>query len=155
LKIKKLFIYEIIAIAVLLSVATFAIVLNPLLESQKTNQAIGLFNQVAYPEQETTIQRGLDAYADFNYSSYEPAILRIDLSCQESQTNGYLTVYCNGRFVAYAYLSPESPVSIVGVSIAGVDLAKPNDYNNIQFTSESQDGFEGTFFYQIKLRGSR
>ena len=162
MKLKKLLFVEIAAVAIVLVVILFFVEVSPYLASSKPNSQIGLYNQKEFARGNVTLTVGQTAGAQFNYSSYDPAILVIDLAFQNWQTPGYLSLYCNGLIIATIYASSSNPtVRFTTISVSGWDWVKPPSLNSftygneVTFSSEPQNGYEGTFDYQISIRGSR
>jgi hypothetical protein len=162
LKLKKLLFVEIATVAIVLVAILFFVEVSPYLASSKPNSQIGLYNQKEFARDNVTLAVGQTAGAQFNYSSYDPAILVIDLAFQNWQTPGYLSLYCNGRIIATIYASSSNPtVRFTTISVSGWDWVKPPSLNSftygneVTFSSDPQNGYEGTFDYQISIRGSR
>jgi hypothetical protein len=162
LKLKKLFAIEIASVIVVLVIIMFFVEVTPYLVSSKPNAQIGVYNQKEFAKDIVTLASGQTASAQFNYSTYDPAILIIDLTFQNWQTPGYLSLYCNGRIIATVYASTANPeIHFTTISVSGWDWVKPpstNSFtygNEVTFSSEPQNGYEGTFSYQISIRGSR
>lgn len=161
MKFKKLLIIEVVAIVVIVSVALVLVEGVPNFVSS-SQPSIGLYNQREFAKGTVTLGAGEIASAQFNYSSFDPAILIIDLTFQNWQTTGSLTVLCNGRNIATILASPDYPTTrLTTISVSGWDWVKPPSINSftygneITFQSEPQNGFEGTFSYHISIRGSR
>ena len=162
MKLKKLFAFEVAAIVLVLGVLLFFVEVSPYLISSKLSSSIGMYNQQEFAKNVATLAKGQSARAQFNYTSTDPAIVVLDLSFQSFQTPGDLKVYCNGRLVTTLHVSPSTPqVRLNVITVSGADWIKistatPYTYGNeITFTSSSQTGYEGTFGYQIDIRGSR
>jgi hypothetical protein len=162
LKLKKLFLVEIVTVVVILVFIMLFVEVTPYLASSKPNSQIGVYNQKEFASDLVTLAIGESAYARFNYSTYDPAILVIDLSFQNWQTPGYLTLYCNGRIIATVYASSSNPtMHFTTISVSGWDWVQPPSLNSftygneVTFTSEPQNGYEGTFSCVISIRGSR
>jgi hypothetical protein len=162
LKLKKLFVAEIASVAIVLVVVLFSVEVIPYLASSATDSQIGIYNQKEYAKDTVFLTLGQTATAQFNYSTYDPAILVVDLAFQSWEIPGYMTLYCNGRIIATFLASPNNPtVRFTTISVSGWDWVKPPSNNaltygnEVTFVSESESGYEGTFSYDIGIRGSR
>ena len=103
----------------------------------------------------------------FNYSTYDPAILVVDLKFNDWQRSGTLSLYCNGILFDTLEASPSNPsVESTAITFSGFELVKspPSKLaissvfgygNEISFFSSPENGYEGTFSYQVSIRGSR
>jgi len=96
----------------------------------------------------------------FNYSSFDPAIIILELAIQTCETPGYLSIYCNYRNVASIFIDSQTqPITFNLISVAGIDWAEiPTAMfgrNELLFESEAPNGYEGSLTYQITLKGSR
>jgi hypothetical protein len=166
LNLKKLFLAEIAAVIIVIVIVVIFVEITPYLAASNQGQ-IGVYNQRVYAQKTVTLQAGQVASIRFNYSTYDPAILVVNLKFQDWQKPGNLSVYCNGILIDTFSAQPSSPeVKSTTVTFSGYDLVKPPsaklgiiyqyDYGNeITFMSPFQTGFEGTFNYQISIRGSR
>ncbi len=162
MKLKSLFAFEIAAVAVAIIVIMFFVEFTPYLASSKPNSQIGVYNQREYAKGSVSLAMGQTASAQFNYSTYDPAILVVDLAFQNWQNSGYLSLYCNGRVIATIQATPNNPsVRLTTISVSGWDWVKPPSVNaftygnEVTFVSEPENGYEGNFSYQISIRGSR
>ncbi len=162
MKLKKLFIIEIALVAIVLVAAMVFVEVTPYLASASQNDSVGIYNERIFAEGTVTLSMGGSAGAQFNYSTYDPAILVIDLAFQTWDNSGFLSLYCNGRRIASFLASPQNPtVRLTTISVSGWEWVKPpstNTYtygNEVQFTSRSEDGYVGAFEYTISIRGSR
>jgi len=166
LNLKKLFVFEIAGVIVVIVVVTVFVGITPYLSSSQNGQ-IGVYNQREYAQKTVTLQSGQIASSRFNYTTYDPAILVVDLKFQDWQKSGNLSLYCNGILIDTFEASPSDPyVESTTVTFSGYDLVKPPssrlgisyqfEYGNeITFLSPQENGYEGTFNYQISIRGSR
>lgn len=161
MKFKKLLMVEVASIITILSLVIVFVEVTPNLVSS-SEQSIGVYNQKEFAIGTATLRVGEMASAQFNYSTFDPAILVIDLTFQNWQTPGDLSILCNGRNVATVLASTDNhTIRITTISVSGRDWVKPpsvNSYtygNEVTFKSEPQNGFEGTFSYNINIRGSR
>ncbi len=161
MKIGKLFFAEIFVIITVLVVTVVVIQVDPSLAGSKQAQVIGAFNQNVIGQDTITIVKG-DAFStQFEYSSFEPAIFVLDLTFRDSQSSGYLTLQLNGRYIGSIFVTPEKhQATISAISLTGAEWVKPpsaysNSFTNqIIFSSDSSDGYVGTFDFQISLNGS-
>jgi hypothetical protein len=154
------------AVVAILLVVIFVQVTPYLAASKKTGQ-IGVYNQKLFAQNTVALQQGQRASSQFNYTTYDPAILVIDMKFQNWERPGYLSVYCNGILLVSFLSSPSNPnVQLTTVTFSGYDLVKPPAVrigvslvfaygNEIAFLSPGNNGYEGTFTYEISIRGSR
>jgi hypothetical protein len=161
MKIKNLLMVEVTSIIVILSLVVVFVELTPNLVSS-SSPSIGVYNQRVFSKGTLTLESGAMQSAQFNYSTFDPAILVIDLTFQNWQKPGNLTILCNGRNVATFLATPNNPtIHLTTFSVSGWDWVKPptiNSFvygNEITFRSAAQNGYEGTFSYSIDIRGSR
>jgi len=162
LKLKKLFIVEIASVIVVLVLVLVFVEFTPYLASASQNDSVGMYNEKIFATGNVTLAMGGSAGAQFNYSTYDPAILVIDLAFQTWDNSGFFSLYCNGRRIAAFQATPQNPtMRLTTISVSGWDWVKPpsiNSYtygNEVQFNSESLDGYAGSFEYTISIRGSR
>jgi hypothetical protein len=162
LNLKRLFAIEIGVAVVVIVLVVFFFEVTPYLASSKQSDSVGIYHQKMFAQGVTTLALGQQASAQFNYSTYDPAILVMYLSFQSWQTPGDLSVNCNGRRIATVHASPDNPtIQLTTVSVSGWDWVKPPSLdaytygNEVTFVSEPLGGYEGTFSYQIEIRGSR
>ena len=162
MKLRKLFAVEIASAAVILVVILIVLEVVPYLASASQNSRVEMYNQREFAKGAVTLSRGQIASAQFNYSTYDPAILVVDLTFQNWQTPGRLSLYCNGIIIAHILASPDNPtVRFSTISLSGWDWVKPPSINaftygnEVTFVSDPENGFEGDFSYQISIRGSR
>ena len=161
MRFKKLLMIEVVAIIAIISIVIVFVQITPNLVSSST-PSIGVYNQKEFARGTITLGTGEMSSARFNYSTFDPAILVIDLTFKNWQTSGALTILCNGRNIATFLAKSNNPtISITTISVSGWDWVKPpsiNSYtygNEITFQSKPQNGYAGTFSYQINVRGSR
>jgi hypothetical protein len=159
---KKLFAIEIASAFLVLTAILVVVEVSPYLSSSQANAQIGMYNEKVFAKGLVTLPIGQSASAQFNYSTYDPAILVIDLAFQDWQIPGDLSIYGNGRLIATIHATPDNPtVRLTTISVSGWDWVKPPSINSftygneVSFVSEPANGFEGTFTYQIDIRGSR
>jgi hypothetical protein len=159
---KKLFAAEIAIVVIVLVVILFVVEVSPYLASASLNRQIGMFNQKEFAKGNVTLAVGQSASARFNYTTYDPAILIVDIAFKSWQTPGQLSLYCNGRVIATIQATPDNPnVHFSTISVSGWDYVKPPSIdsftygNEVSFVSDLQNGYVGDFTYQISIRGSR
>ncbi len=163
MKLGKLMMIEASIAVLVLSIAIAAVELTPYLDSSNQNASIGLYHSRDFGKGIITIERGERMRGvSFNYSTYDPAILSIDITTQTCQTPGTLNVACNGKIFAKVAITSENPrIILTAITFSGAEWVEPYYIysrtigNEISFTSEREEGFEGTFTYQINIRGSR
>ena len=169
MNLKKLFVVEIaIAVLVIVVVATF-VGITPYLESSDATGQIGVFKQREYAKETATIQRGQTTVSKFNYDTYDPAILKIDVEFQDWKKPGNLSLYLNYVLIDSFEATPQNPsYKTTTITFSGFDLVKPPPadlgmsssaqffaINLLYFESPTEGGYEGTFSYQVSIRGSR
>jgi hypothetical protein len=162
-KLKKLIIAETLLAVAILLVILFFVEITPYLESSRQNASIGLYNQREYGKGNATIARGqIVRAAQFNYTTSDPAILILDLTFQNWKSTGNLTFAINGRVFSSILATPEnSQMSLAVITVSGEDWVETTSLNSlvfgneITFISSRENGYEGTFDYQISVRGSR
>lgn len=168
MKLKKLIIGEIVIVVVILLAAMVVIEGIPYLEASTQNAAVAMYQQKEYANGAITLRRGEEARTRFNYTTYDPAILVIELSFQSWEFAGNLTFYCNGKPFASIIAQADTPnVSLSVISVSGEDWVQTTTAttrssgstftfgNEITFSSETQSGYAGTFTYRIAVRGSK
>jgi hypothetical protein len=162
LKLKKLIALEIVSAVIILMVILIIVEVTPYLASTNPNDQIGMYNQKEFAKGTVRITKGQIASAQFNYSTYDPAILIVDLAFKNWQTIGHVSLYCNGKLIATINASPDNPkVHFTAISVSGLDWVKPPSVNSftygneVTFVSDPESGYEGDFNYQISIRGSR
>ena len=167
MNLKKLIAIEIAAVVVAIVLITVFVGITPYLSSSGQNSQIGVFNQREYAKESVMLQQGQSVSSRFNYTTYDPAILVVDLKFQDWQKPGSLFMYCNGILVTTFDATPSNPnIESTTITFSGFDLVKPPPSkltmsyqytygNEISFSSPVEKGYEGTFSYQISIRGSR
>jgi hypothetical protein len=162
-KLKKLIIAEIVLVAVILIVALIIIEGIPYLEGSQQTSSVSMYQEREYDKGNVTLARGEKARIRFNYTTYDPSILFIELSFQSWQSPGNLTLFCNGKRFASFVATPEKPtVSLSVISVSGQDWLRTYSStafnstldNEITFSSEPPSGYAGTLNYRIAVRGS-
>ena len=167
MKLGKLIIVEIFAAVVVLLVIVVAIQGIPSFGTSGQSATVSMYEQKEYSHGIATLATGETARTRFNYTTYDPAILTVDLTFSDWQKSGNLTLYCNGREIATVYASPDQPkININALSFSGADWVQPSSAawptlgsffaygNEVSFVS-SPDGFSGSFNYVVSVRGSR
>jgi hypothetical protein len=167
LNLKKLFLVEIAIVIVVVVLITIFVEVTPYLAASSQNGQIGVFNQRTYAQDTVTLQPGGRTSSQFNYTTFDPAILVVDLNFQDWQKPGYLSLYCNGILLVTFEATPKNPyVELTTVTFSGYDIVKspPSKLtgiftfaygNEISLLSPQENGYAGTFDYQIGIRGSR
>jgi hypothetical protein len=162
LKLRKLFVTELAIVIIVLIAVVVVVEVNPALAGSSQSAPIGVFNSKIYAADTVLIAKGESFSTSFDYSSYEPAILVIDVHFSDIQSAGTLNLMCNGRYLGSVYGSPDNPqASLSAISVSGSEWIKPPSAysssfsNQIIFASDSDQGFAGTFNYQVTLKGSR
>ena len=160
-KFKKIITAEIIIFIMVVVVALFIVELNPSLISSKKSESIPMYSEELVATQNMSLVSGQTQYAQFNYSTYEPVVLVLNVQFQNWQSSGYLTFTCNGRNAVTVFATPRNPqIKLEIVTFANSEWVKPpSKYadtftNSVQFTSSSENGFEGYLICQIFLRGT-
>jgi hypothetical protein len=155
MKMQRLLIIEVVTLISIGALAINFVSVNPILESN-SGASLGLFDEKKYSEGTVTLERGGEAVDLFRYPSYEPAILTLNIEYLSVQKSGYLTILCNGRSAGRILATPGSEsIQLTLVTTSGVEWVKANSLNAVVFKSGADDGYEGTFSYEISLRGSR
>jgi hypothetical protein len=160
---KKVVMLEIIIVVIVLAVVMTFVGIIPYLTSSQQSRSIGVYSERVYDEGNVTLIRGKTMQsAIFNYTTFDPAILVLDLNFQTWQAQGNLTISVNSIDLATITPTPEKPqVSLNAVSFSGQDLVTPYavysilSSNQIDFSSKIGEGYAGTFSYRISIRGSR
>jgi hypothetical protein len=167
MKLKRLFAVEIASAVVVIAVIMALVEFLPYLTSASQNNQIGTYNQRQYTQKTVTLQGSERATYQFNYTTYDPAILVVDLHFQNWQTPGYLSLYCNGILIVTVDANPSKPdVQLTSITVSGFDLVKPpppksvisflfSYGNEISLVSAPVNGYAGTFTYTVSIRGSR
>ena len=161
MKLRKLFVAELALVFTVLIVIVVVVEVNPALGGSTQSQDIGAFNQKLFSQGAVSITRATSFSTSFDYSSYEPAVLVIDLKFSTIQSPGTLSATCNGRYIGSVYAADKSHATFSAISMSGTEWVKPPSAyssaftNQIIFSSDADQGFEGIFTYQISLRGSR
>lgn len=167
MKLKNIVTLEIILVVAVLIVVLVVVGVTPYLASSRENDNIGVFNQKEFAQNTISLVAGQRASCRFNYSTFDPAILVIDLAFQSWNTPGQLALYCNGILVVTIEATQRNPnVQLTTVTVSGYDLVRPHYQlsslfstytygNEITFASAVDNGYEGIFSYTISVRGSR
>ena len=167
MNLKKTITLEIASVVVVLVVVLILVQITPYLVSSSKTDQIGVFSQKEFGQNTVSLLAGHKTSCRFNYSTFDPAILVVDLAFQSWQTPGYLSLYCNGILIVTFEATPRNPdVQLTTITVSGYDLVKPHYQlsqvfstytygNEISFVSSVEGGYEGTFSYKISVRGSR
>ena len=164
MKLKKLIIAEITLVVIILFAVLIIIEGIPYLEASQQTSSVSMYQEKEYDKGSVTLAKGDTARTYFNYSTYSPAILVLEISFESWQSPGNLTFYCNYESFGSIVATPEKPsISLTLISLSGADwvqtssltVRSPFDYGNeITFSSELPNGYAGTFNYRISIRGS-
>jgi hypothetical protein len=162
MNLRKLIVIEVGSVILAVVLIIVFIEITPFLSASQKN-SIGMYNQKTYAEGNATLTRGqIIQSSQFNYNTFDPAILVIDLTFQSWQSTGNISLSINGRTIGEIVCLPVNPqVRITAISFSGTDLVEPaSSYsriltNQVYFSSISDGGYEGTFSYKISIRGSR
>lgn len=162
MNLKKIITIEVAVIVVVIALVLIVVEGIPYFVSSSADSSIGIYNQKEFARGTAVLGLGQTSSAQFNYSTYDPAILVIDLTFENWQTSGRLSILCNGRNIATILASPDNPtVRLTTISTSGWDWVKPPSINSftygneVTFVSEPNNGYQGSFKYQIDIRGSR
>ena len=165
MRFKKLFAVEIVLLVAIVAALLFLVEVFPFLASSELSSSITVFSQRGFANDTVTLTAGQKAtaraFVTFNYSTYDPSILVLDLLFNSWQNPGNLSIYCNDKIITTIYASSEKPqVTLNTVSFSGLDWvdsptrASAGAINRIVFVSD-ENGYEGTFSYKLYMRGSR
>jgi hypothetical protein len=160
LRLKQLIVIEIIILVVALLLVGAFVEIAPFLRPSKQSYSIGLYREREYARGNVTLVIGGRSSVRFTYTSYDPAILTLDVAFLTWESPGYLVFRCNNRIFASVFAQPMSPrLSFIVVTFSGREWVEPPSsmfgVNEIAFESESEGGYEGVFDYRISIRGSR
>ena len=168
MKLKQAVLAEMLIVILILVVVLVVVGGIPGLRSSEKNSSVNMYQEKTYAKGNITLERGSSASTRFNYTTYDPAILVVDIGFNSWQSNGNLTLYCNGRAFASILATPDkSHVTINAISVSGADWVQPLSAswptigsffaygNEIAFKSSLNDGYAGSFDYKIDIRGSR
>lgn len=159
MKLRKLILVEVTLVtAVVISLVALIEVTSYLSSSQ--NDSVGLYIEKEFAEGNVSVVPRETAIVRFNYTSYEPAILVLELTFRSWESPGYLIVRCNNKQLRPILADPAKPnITLHVVSVSGVEWVEPMSsmfgMNEVTFQSAVENGFEGNLGYRIKLRGSR
>ena len=160
MKLKRLLIVEVmLLVVVLLSVVAF-VEIAPFLRPSKQSYSIGLYREMEFARGNVTLDSGQRWSVRFTYTSYDPAILTLDVTFLTWESSGDLVFRCNNRIFASVFESPEDAVlSFIVVTFSGREWVEPPSsmfgLNEIAFESDLENGYAGMFNYRISVRGSR
>ena len=160
MKLRRLIAVEIALLVVAVLAVMVFVEYVPFLRSSKQRSSIGLYQEREYARGNLTMAVGQSSSVRFVYSSYDPAILILDITFLTWESPGFLIIRCNYRICASVSAGPENPfVSFAVVSFSGREWVEPPSsmfgLNEISFESELENGYEGMFSYRISIRGSR
>ncbi len=168
MKLKQAVLAEMLTAVLILVVILVVVGGIPGLGSSEQNASVSMYQEKTYVKGNMTLEKGASASARFNYTTYDPAILVVDIDFNSWQSNGNLTLYCNGRAFASIIAAPDRPhVTINAISVSGADWIQPLSAswptigsffaygNELAFKSSLNDGYAGSFDYKIDIRGSR
>jgi hypothetical protein len=124
---KKLIIVEAGAVILVLIVALTLVEVIPNLASSQQNSSIGMYNEKTFAEGNVTLARGTIVQSSkFNYTTFDPAILVLELNFQTWRSPGNLTINVNGNSFATINATPEKPhVKLTAITCSGKDLVEP------------------------------
>lgn len=163
MELKKIIMIEIIVVVIVMIGVLVFVGIIPYLASSQQSRSIGVYNERVFDEGKVTLSRGNSIQSNiFNYTTFDPAILVLELDFQTWEAQGNLTVSVNGFDLATIAPTPENPhVILNAVSFSGKDLVKTYSAksiltdNQVDFSSQTVEGYAGTFSYRISIRGSR
>ena len=167
MNLKKTFVAEIAIIILVIIIVAVFVEISPFLSASNQTGQIGVYNQRQFGQDTVTLGRGQRASSMFNYTTYDPAILVVDLTFKDWKNSGSLSLFCNGILLDTFEVAPGNPsLESTTVTFSGFDLVKPPQSkiavssvfaygNEISFYSPQDNGYEGTFSYQVNIRGSR
>lgn len=160
MKLKGLFILEIaIIIGIVASAMTF-LWLTPDLGSSQQYESLDSYTQKTTPIRYISIIKDQPALVRFNYTSYDPSIIVLDLYFDSIDKPGDFDIFCNYKHAATVSVTQESKkLTLNLVSFSGLDWVEPLTsmfgLNDLVFESNGPNAFLGTISYQITFRGSR
>jgi hypothetical protein len=162
LKLGKLIVAEAFLVVVVIVVVLGVIEFMPSLNSPSQNAPIGVYHQREYGRGNATLALGEVARTQFNYTTFDPAILVLDLDFHSWKKPGVLELACNGRVFASVFASSENPrLRLNVITVSGLEWVQPKSIesfvfgNEITFSSVPVVGYEGSFSYEVNIRGSR
>ena len=160
MKLKKLIVLETTVVASVLVLLVAIVNFTSYLGTSNSTHEVSLYIEKEYALGNLTIVPGEIKYIWFNYSSYEPTILLLELSFKSWKTPGNLNVRCNNNPIKTIFATPENPnISLVVATTSGSEWVEPQSsmfgLNEVIFESDLENGFEGQVSYQIRLRGAR
>ena len=160
MKLRGLFVIEIgIIVAIIVSAVAFLLLL-PGLGSSQQYESMDSYSQKTTPMKYISIINDQPGLVRFNYTSYDPSIIVLDLYFDSIEKPGDFDVFCNYRHVATVSVTPETKKTTLNlVSFSGLDWVEPMTsmfgLNDLVFESKDSNGFLGAISYQISFRGSR
>lgn len=167
LKLKRIVLFEVTAIALIVIFIAVLVEFTPYLTTDAQSSQIDVFQQKEYFRNTVTLASGQRTSAQFNYTTYDPAILVVDIEFANWEKSGYLSLYCNGILIVTFEATPNNPyVELTTITFSGFDIVKPPPPklptsftlaygNEVSLLSTEENGYQGTFSYQVNIRGSR
>ena len=160
MRLKKPLIVEITMLVVALLLVVAFVEIAPFLRPSRQAYSIGLYREREYARGNVTLASGQLWSVRFTYTSYDPAILTLEVTFLTWESPGYLVFRCNNRIFATVLASPENHnLSFIVVTFSGREWVEPPSsmfgVNEIGFESQVENGYEGMFSYKISIRGSR
>jgi hypothetical protein len=142
----------------LLAITAFELI--PSLQPSNDDSSIDMYNSKLHLKGTLSLTSGGFAIIPFEYRSYDPAIIVLELSVLNCENPGNFTLYCNYRSIASVWANSETPpVTLNLISVSGSDWIEPVSamfgLNELLFESNDQNGYSGNLSYQITIRGSR
>lgn len=160
MKLKKIIFLEIISLVFILLLAIVAFDLIPSLKPSDENSSIDMYTSKSHLKGTLSLTLGGFAIIPFEYSSYDPAIIILEISFLNCKNPGTLTLHLNYRNIASVLVNSDSPpLTLNLISVAGSDWIEPLSamfgLNELLLESNDQNGYSGNLSYQITIRGSR
>jgi hypothetical protein len=160
MKLKVLFALEIAIIVGVLAFALAYLWVTPYLGSSQQYGSMESYSQKSNPVNYLSLEKGQPGIVRFNYTSYDPAIVVLDLRFDSIDSLGDFDIFCNYRHVATISVTPETQkITLNLVSFSGLDWVEPMTsmfgLNDLVFESNSPNGYAGIIAYQISFRGTR
>jgi hypothetical protein len=162
LNLRKLLIVEIVMVVVGVIAVLILVEVSPYLISATPNSQINVYSQKEFANTTLTLERGDSGSVRFNYTTYDPAILILDLEFEKWTSVGDLSVFINGDPITTINAPPgNTQLDLTVLSFSGRDWVKSpsiNTYtygNEITFISDLTRGYAGTLNCKISIRGSR
>ena len=151
MNLKKLIVFEVVAVIVAIVLVTVFVGITPYLASSGQNGQIGVFNQRKYAQETVTLNQGQKTSSKFNYTTYDPAILVVNLAFQDWIKPGNLSMYCNGMFVKSFDATPSNPkIESTTITFSGFDIVKPPP-SKLSMSFQFSYGNEISFCHQQRM----